>query len=90
MRLDNNQKFNYCWINPRNGRLCYVAYEGLTIARVEDVVKGNEPPNTRLMTYDTLMIEMLGLKKRRKKTISYITSDQVAPKKILLNPVSNY
>ena len=64
MKFDLNQKLNYCWRNPRNGRLCYVAFEGLTVVRVEDIVKPNESRNMRLMSYETLLREMLGLKRR--------------------------
>jgi hypothetical protein len=67
MKIDLNKKFNYCWKNPRNGRLCYVAFEGLTVVRVEDVVKADEPRNTRLMSYDSVIREMLGLKQRSKR-----------------------
>ena len=52
------KKYNICWRNPFTGRLCYVAYQGLTLVRVEDIVKANEPKNTRLLYNKELEYEL--------------------------------
>ncbi len=56
---DKSKKYNVSWINPFTGRRCFVAYEGLSLARVEDVAITRAQKNTRVMSYDDLRIELL-------------------------------
>ncbi len=60
--MKRERKYKIMWRNPNTGRVCYVAAEGLTLVRVEDVVQDNSPRNTRVMTYEHLKIELMEMK----------------------------
>lgn len=60
--MEKKRKYTMMWRNPRTGKMCYVAAEGLVLTRVEDIVKQGSAKNTRLLSYDDLKIELMEMK----------------------------